>query len=220
MKVLNLFDMFALRSLSTSSLQMSGSKYLISYLSSGGTFTFSVDGLGNSTVDNQGSSGVTNDLLLATGRGLDIVAPQSVSIPIHHTLGAENYSNTYAQNTRFVYTPITNGVTISGTSITNANDSWIMGLDIIVPSVRRQKYKIEFNAVVNSGIYTITHYYNGTEYVSLGYSKVITNGINTIEVPSRNITASRITFSTYILGQAFNISITEVSVKQITNPNS
>ena len=58
-----------------------------------GVFEYQTDNDGNTFIDNKGSSNTTNDLLLYSGRAVELTGEQSVDIPIHHTLGEELVTN-------------------------------------------------------------------------------------------------------------------------------
>jgi hypothetical protein len=58
-----------------------------------GIFEYQTDNDGNTFIDNKGSSNTTNDLLLYSGRGIELTGTQSVDVPIHHTLGEELVTN-------------------------------------------------------------------------------------------------------------------------------
>ena len=62
---------------------------LIDYLTEDGKFSYFKDDNSNIVIDNKGSGNYSNDLLLNSGRGIELDATQYVDIPIHHTLGAD-----------------------------------------------------------------------------------------------------------------------------------
>lgn len=79
MKLLKVFGIFALRSLSISAIGQA--RMLIDYLSSGGRLIFTTNLSGNMVLDNAGSGDATYDAASYAGRALQLGATNSLPIP-------------------------------------------------------------------------------------------------------------------------------------------
>jgi len=69
---------------------------------------------------------------------------------------------------------------------------------------------LTFNAVINSGSLTFTHFYNGSSYALLSSPHTVTSGLNTITIPALVTGTTRYLSSDTVTDA--NIDITDITI--------
>jgi len=109
-------------------------------------FDYRVDDSDNVYIDNKGLSNVSNDLLMYSGRGIELTGTQSVDIPIHYTLGEELVTNGTFDTDTSGWTDVLGNSVFFDTNMmkitsTGADRSASQGIQCIIG----QTYIIEFD---------------------------------------------------------------------------
>jgi hypothetical protein len=192
-----------------------------------GIFDYQTDNDGNTFIDNKGSSNTTNDLLLYSGRGIELTGTQSVDIPIHYTLGEElvtggefDYDTSeLASNGWYSYNSFLS--VVSGRLVVADNGGWSSGYQVY--SVTQGKsYKIETNVTSGTTTTAVIRVFEGASFhEGNGDILELTIPANTSGDFSDIFTA---TSNNIIVALASNStqssSFDNVSVREITTENS
>ena len=178
-------------------------------------FVYQTNASDNLVIDNKGSLGSANDLLLASGRGIELGATNTTLIPIHYTLGSEKVDSSFYNSVTK-----TSNVTVSDPRLSFAADA--------APSY----YYDTSPALVTGESYRVTldieNYVSGSVVVSLGgtgiegaddeTSLISANGSYTYDIKVTQSTSNRPIVRDY--SHEFIGDVVNLSIKKITNPNS
>ena len=194
---------------------------LIFYQDTLKNFVYDTDASGNAILTNKGSG---EDGLLYTGKGLELGATNDLPIAIAHTLGSDEL-DTNSPNVAYgdeigTFSSSTNNdfnlaVTIVGTNTTRPRVS----TKTTSLLVQNKTYIIELDVIINSGTPKISTIWLSTGN-PMGVGKELINGINKFELTPGNTVLNTDMLLDFDGTNLFDISVTNYTIKEVTNPSS